>query len=239
MWFRYLIGVAACAALVGLAASGLVRLHLSGFVSAMAPPMPTVSPSDVSVQPDGDSLAVARGEPEGTLADVTEDSAEETTEDTPPETQPASSLSRDSAKGRRGRRAHEARSTSRRGPAQNAFTRELDRGVRKLGKRRYEIKRGTLELALRNLPSLSRSVRVAPELLDGKPVGFRLFAIEADGPVAKLGLRNEDVLVAVNGLDITTPDRVLNAYGKLKTARHLVLTVVRGGRTMVHEYSIR
>jgi membrane-associated protease RseP (regulator of RpoE activity) len=86
---------------------------------------------------------------------------------------------------------------------------------------------GTLELALGNLQFLARSVRVIPDTRDGKPFGFRLFAIRADGPAALLGLRNDDVLVSINGLDIATPDHVLDAYGKLKTAPHLVLGLIR------------
>jgi hypothetical protein len=231
MWFRYLIASAACAALLGLAASGLVRLNLAGIISAMTPAMPVASQPGGSAQPDADSLTVAGDQPASTT--------KETTEGAVPETDPTSSLPPEPTKRRRGRGARGARSPSRHDPARKEFSRELDRGIRKLGKRRYEIKRAALELALRNLPSLSGSVRVAPEIRDGKPFGFRLFAIKADGPIAKLGLQDEDVLVAINGLDITTPDRVLNAYGKLKTARRLMLKVVREGRTMVQEYSIR
>jgi type II secretory pathway component PulC len=115
----------------------------------------------------------------------------------------------------------------------------LDRGIRKLAERRYEIKRGTLELALGNLQFLARSVRVIPDTRDGKPFGFRLFAIRADGPAALLGLRNDDVLVSINGLDIATPDHVLDAYGKLKTAPHLVLGLIRQRHEITQDYTIR
>ena len=125
------------------------------------------------------------------------------------------------------------------GHPRDPFVQELDRGMRKLAERRYEIKRSTLELALGHLELLARSVRVIPDARDGKPFGFRLFAITADGPVARLGLRNDDVLVSINGLDIATPERVLDAYGKLKNAPRLVLGLIRERHEITQEYTIR
>jgi general secretion pathway protein C len=60
-----------------------------------------------------------------------------------------------------------------------------------------------------------------------------------DGPFAKLGLRNDDVLVSINGLNIATPERVLDAYSKLKEASPLVLGLVRGELEITQEYTIR
>ena len=123
--------------------------------------------------------------------------------------------------------------------SRDTFSQQMDRGIRKLAERRYEIKRSTLELALGNLGMLASSVRVTPEVRDGKPVGFRLFAIRADGPFAKLGLQNDDVLVSINGLDLATPERVLDAFGKLRTASHLVLGLVRENHEVTLNYTIR
>ena len=50
MWFRRLIASAACAALLGLAAAGLVRMHASEIASAMTPTIPPASQSDENVQ---------------------------------------------------------------------------------------------------------------------------------------------------------------------------------------------
>jgi general secretion pathway protein C len=123
--------------------------------------------------------------------------------------------------------------------AHDAFSQELGRGIRKLAEHHYEIGRSTLDLALGNLGVLAKWVRVAPEVREGKPVGFRLFAITADGPFAKLGLRNGDVLIAINGLDLATPERVLEAYSKLRTAPHLILGLLREGREITQDYTIR
>jgi hypothetical protein len=210
---RQLTGSAACAALLGLAASGIVRTRLPALLSAMATERPRASPSDEQAQAGGFLSAVQ-------LED----------EDTMPETQ---TILASTAKG------PSARSVRSRHSAHQALPQKLNRGIRKLGERRYEIKRSTLELALGNLVLLSDLVRAAPEMRDGKPFGYRLFAISADGPMAKLGLRNEDVLVSVNDLDIATPDHVLQAYSKLRTASRFALGLLREGRQISQEYVIR
>jgi general secretion pathway protein C len=133
------------------------------------------------------------------------------------------------------RSSRRARPASRAVP--DSFAEDLSRGISKLGEGRYEIKRGALDLALANVGALPRFVRVSPDFRDGQPSGFRLSGVR--GPFAKLGLRTGDVLVSVNGLDISTPDRVLEAYGKLKASSHLVLGLLRAGERIVQEYVVR
>jgi hypothetical protein len=238
---RDLTASAVCAALLGLASSRLVGPRLLGFATTgEAAPEPessqtvdfgqrrsTLRPED-EPRPDGDSSE--RGG--DTLSAV--------------ESGRMALETRIAAKPRRGRArerfAHSARSAVSGVPdtsAADTFAADLDRGIRKVGERRYQIERRTLDLALANLRLLSRFARVAPERHAGKPLGFRLFAIAPEGPFWKLGLRNQDVLHSVNGLDIRTPDQALEAYTKLKTARHLVLGLLRGGHESAQEYIIR
>lgn len=121
----------------------------------------------------------------------------------------------------------------------DAITRELDRGIKKLGEHRYEVERRTLESVLENVGLLSRAVRPVPALEEGKMVGFRLFAVHPDGAVAKIGLRNGDVLSSINGLELSRPEQVIEAFGKLRSASHLSLQVERGSLRVVKEYVIR
>jgi len=220
MWSRHLTASAVCAALVGLAASGFVRTHLTEVMSALAWRASEELPSDEPIEADGNFPSPVDLAPESATR----------------ETRPASSRLPKAAKRHT---AAPARLISSHNPVHDRFSQELEQGIQKLAERRYAIKRSTLDLALRNLGLLARSVRVMPDARDGKPFGFRLFAIGADGPVAKLGLRNDDVLVSINGLDIATPERVLDAYSKLKTAPRLVLALIRERHEIAQEYTIR
>ncbi len=220
MWFRYLTASAACAALLGLAATVIVRTHLPEVISVLTRKTYEAPPSPESIHTDGGVPSAVEPSPEGAT----------------PETPPTSLLSTKAAKGHP---AAPARQASSHNPTRVTLTQELNRGLRRLTERRYEIKRRSLDLALGNLALLARWVRVKPEARDGKPFGFRLFAIRADGPFAKLGLRNDDILVSVNGLDTATPEHVLDAYSKLKEAPRLVLGLMRKGREIRQEYTIR
>ena len=124
-------------------------------------------------------------------------------------------------------------------PASDALSQELDRGIKKTGEHNYEIQRQTLESVLGNMNLLSRSARIVPEIRDGKAAGFRLYSVRPDGPFAKIGMQNGDVISSINGLEITSPEKALEVYAKLKSASHLSLGLERNGQKVTKDYSIR
>lgn len=116
---------------------------------------------------------------------------------------------------------------------------ELDKGVKKVGEHNYEVQRSTLDSLLGNMGALAKAARIVPETRDGKAAGFRLFSIKPDGPFAKIGLLNGDVISAINGLEMNSPDQALLAYTKLKTANHLSVAIERNGQKITKDYNIR
>lgn len=60
--------------------------------------------------------------------------------------------------------------------------------------------------------TVARAARIVPSVRDGKPHGFKLYAIRPGSIYVVLGLRNGDTITAVNGDDITTPDKALRIY---------------------------
>jgi general secretion pathway protein C len=121
----------------------------------------------------------------------------------------------------------------------DALSQELDRGIKKTGEHTYEIQRATLESVLGNMSLLSRSARIVPEIRDGKAAGFRLYSVRPDGPFAKIGMQNGDVISSINGLEITSPEKALEVYAKLKSASHLSLGLERNGQRVTKDYGIR
>ena len=124
-------------------------------------------------------------------------------------------------------------------PPADPLMAELDRGIKKIGEHNYEVQRQTVDSLLGNMSLLSRSARIVPEIRDGKAAGFRLFSVRPDGPFAKIGLQNGDVISAINGLDMTSPDKALEVYTKLKSASHLSVGLERNGQKINKEYNIR
>lgn len=115
----------------------------------------------------------------------------------------------------------------------------LDKGIKKTGPNSYEVQHATLDALLGNMGALSKAARIVPEMKDGRSAGFRLLSIKPDGPFGKIGLQNGDVISAINGLEMTSPDKALEVYTKLKTANHLSVGLERNGQKITEDYNIR
>jgi general secretion pathway protein C len=124
-------------------------------------------------------------------------------------------------------------------PSGDPLMAELDKGIKKTSEHKYEVQRGTVDSLLGNMSVLSRSARIVPEIKDGKAAGFRLFSVRPDGPFAKIGLQNGDVISAINGLEMSSPDKALEVYTKLRSASHLSVGLERNGQKITKEYNIR
>jgi len=124
-------------------------------------------------------------------------------------------------------------------PSSDPFAAEMEKGIKKLSENQYEVQRGTVDSLLGNMAVLSRAARIVPEVRDGKAAGFRLFSVRPDGPFGKIGLQNGDVIYAINGLEMTSPDKALEIYTKLKSANHLAVALERNGQKITKDYNIR
>ena len=124
-------------------------------------------------------------------------------------------------------------------PSSDPLAAELQKGVKKTGEHTYEVQRGTVDSLLNNMSALSRAARIVPELKDGRAAGFRLFSVRPDGPFAKIGLQNGDVISSINGLEMNSPDQALMVYTKLKSASHLSVGLERNGQKITKDYNIR
>ena len=83
--------------------------------------------------------------------------------------------------------------------------------------------------ALDNTDEIVKSVRVVPAFEQGVTVGFKFFSVREGTLFAQIGVQNGDVLVAVNGLPVTTPDQALAAHEQLRTAPLVTLSIRRRG----------
>ncbi len=73
--------------------------------------------------------------------------------------------------------------------------------------------------------------RLVPEIQAGKPAGWRIFGVRAGGELARAGVRERDVVAAIDGED---PSLRLGQCLEGKT-----LTIRRGGREMLFKYPQR
>lgn len=87
----------------------------------------------------------------------------------------------------------------------------------------------TFVLRRRELPDTPEGVRVVPSLKEGRPRGFRLFGITKGSLADRAGLCNGDVIRFANGVDVSTAEKGLAAWGRARQAKQVVLTVERRG----------
>ncbi|MCP3144586.1 type II secretion system protein GspC [Pyxidicoccus xibeiensis] len=112
-------------------------------------------------------------------------------------------------------------------------------GIRATGEHAYEIPGEELQTALARMDQLMTQARALPAIEDGKSVGFKLAAIKQNSLFTKIGLQNGDVLKRINGLTLDSPERVLEAFTKLREARHIELDIGRGGSSVRKVYDVR
>jgi general secretion pathway protein C len=115
----------------------------------------------------------------------------------------------------------------------------LDDGIRQTGDNEYEIRRDLVDQVLANPAQVARGARIVPSIRDGEANGFKLYAIRPSSVFAKVGLMNGDTINEINGFDLTTPDRALEVYQRVRDANNLTVTVTRRGEPVTLRYTIR
>ena len=115
----------------------------------------------------------------------------------------------------------------------------IDSGIKKIDDNTYEIDKGLVEKILANPMGVAKGARVVPAVQNGKPNGFKLYAIRPSSVYAKIGLTNGDTLSAINGMELTTADKALEVYTKLREATSLEVEITRRGKPMTLKYTIR
>jgi general secretion pathway protein C len=115
----------------------------------------------------------------------------------------------------------------------------VDNGIKSTGENSYEIDKSLVEKILANPMGIAKGARVVPSQKNGKPDGFKLYAIRPSSAFAKLGLTNGDTLLSINGFELTSADKALEVYTKLREATSLQVTINRRGKDMTLNYSIR
>jgi general secretion pathway protein C len=115
----------------------------------------------------------------------------------------------------------------------------LAKGIQKVSATEFNIDRGVVDKILENQSELMRQARIVPEQENGKVVGIRLFGVRPETLLGTLGMENGDRLQTINGFDMASPEKALEAYARLRTADKLTVQVNRRGQNMNLDYNIK
>lgn len=116
--------------------------------------------------------------------------------------------------------------------------REPGLGVRAPSPGWYEVSRAELDAARGQLMRLSSQVMVVPAYDHGVPSGFRVARVQSGSFIARLGIQQGDVLMRVNGADVTDADGLIRLYGQLGSLTELELELLRDGVRVRQRYRV-
>ncbi len=107
-----------------------------------------------------------------------------------------------------------------------------------MGGNRYAIPRSTVAQSLNNLSSLFTQIRAIPNVQDGTTNGFALSEIVPGSVFDDMGLRDGDVLTAINGQPVNDPARAIQLLNGLRNQTSIEVQVLRNGSPMTLSYQI-
>jgi general secretion pathway protein C len=112
-------------------------------------------------------------------------------------------------------------------------------GIVRDGPGHYRIDRRVVERLLEDQSEIMKGGVIRPEKEGDKTVGVRLAGVRPDRLFGVLGLKDDDVIRSLNGYDFSSPERMLEAFARLRNATQLVLDFTRGGQPSSYTYSIQ
>ena len=115
---------------------------------------------------------------------------------------------------------------------------EIGKHIVRNGPNELTIDRPTVNRILDAQAELMKA-RIAPEKEGDRIVGMKVTGIKPGSVLAQIGIENGDRLETVNGYEMSDPQKMLEAYARLRIADRLVLRVSRGGRPTELHYTIQ
>jgi general secretion pathway protein C len=113
-------------------------------------------------------------------------------------------------------------------------------GIEQVSGNQFNISRSEVDKALADFNNILTQARAVPNFENGAPAGYKLFQIVPGSIYDKLGLKNGDTIMGVDGQPINDPAKAFELLGKLKEgASHMELAVKKpDGKTQNLTYDI-
>ena len=122
----------------------------------------------------------------------------------------------------------------------SALELELGKQISKTGPNEFVIERSAVDRILEAQQELMKS-RLVPEKEGDRTLGMKVFGIKAGSVLSMLGIENGDRLETINGFEISNPEKMLEAYARLRSgaADKLQVHLTRAGKPTNVDYTVR
>lgn len=95
----------------------------------------------------------------------------------------------------------------------------------------HAIERARVDELLSDPDRMLRWAQIVPRATDAGTVQVTLRGIAVDTPLHRWGFRDGDVLVRINGMDLTSPESTVRMYETARQSSQLRVAIERGGDT--------
>lgn len=129
--------------------------------------------------------------------------------------------------------------SSRTTPPSRRGTSSSSQGIRQKTDDEFEIDGSFLDQQLNDLPALLRGALAQPVTNNGQIDGFRITQIRSGSVYDQLGLENGDVIKAVNGDELNSPQKGMQLFSTLRNQKRISIDIERGGSRLNYTYDIR
>lgn len=116
---------------------------------------------------------------------------------------------------------------------------EPSRYSRQTGDQEWVIDRKAVINSLDDMGRIMSDARLTPRILNGSVEGFLVSELKPRGVFDAIGIKNGDVLKRINGFEIDSPEKAVQALSALKGMNEASLDIVRSGKAMSLRYRIR
>lgn len=124
--------------------------------------------------------------------------------------------------------------------APGALDPAIAKGIKRNSATDYDIDRSVVDKILENQAELMKTARIIPDKEGDKVKGVRMFGIKSGSILQLLGMENGDRLQTINGFDVSSPEKALEAYARLRAgADQLTVQINRKGSDMNLDYHIK
>lgn len=111
--------------------------------------------------------------------------------------------------------------------------------VERLGDNTFAIDEAGVAQLTGNINQFMTQIRLIPYFEGSKSAGYRIAAIRPGTTFEKLGFQGGDVLQQVNGLDLSSPEKMYTIFQNLKDEKQVTVNILRQGQKSTLKYEIR
>ena len=104
---------------------------------------------------------------------------------------------------------------------------------------RITLQKSMIDESIQDINKLMNQVKIMPHLENGQPAGLSVSNIQPNSIFRRMGLRNGDIIMGVDGENIQSVDDALKLYQNLTNSEGVKVQLKRRGRERTIDYSIR